>query len=56
MTSETWLSPTALSLAYLLQDSRVTALTILGISRVERLAEAAQVLTLTKETVRALLS
>jgi aryl-alcohol dehydrogenase-like predicted oxidoreductase len=40
------LSPTAVSLAYLLRDRRVKTFPILGISRVERLTEAMQVFTL----------
>lgn len=52
--AKTGLSPTALSLAFLLGDRRVTALPILGISRVERLTEALQVLTLSEEIKNAL--
>jgi len=53
---ETGLSPTALSLAYLLYDHRVDALPILGISGVARLEEAMQVLELPEDTFMALLS
>ncbi|MBQ5792731.1 MAG: aldo/keto reductase [Clostridia bacterium] len=42
----TGVSPTALSLAYLLYDRDVTAYPILGISRLERLQEALQIFTL----------
>ncbi len=52
--AETGLSPTALSLAYLLHDRRVTALPILGISKVERLMEALQTLDLTDEMIKVL--
>ena len=44
--SDTGLSPTAVSLAYLLNDREVKAFPILGISRVERLTEAMQVFAL----------
>lgn len=54
--AETGYSPTALSLAYLLCDRAVTALPILGISRMERLTEALQVLTLSEEILQALQS
>lgn len=43
VSSETGLSPTAVSLAYMLRDREVKTLPILGISRVERLAEAMEV-------------
>ena len=42
----TGISPTALSLAYLLYDRDVKAYPILGISRLERLQEALQIFTL----------
>ena len=54
--TETGLSPTALSLAYLLYDHRVDALPILGISKTERLTEALQVLDLSEDVIAALLS
>lgn len=54
--AETGLSPTALSLAYLLYDHRVNALPILGISKTERLTEALQVLDLSEDVIAALLS
>ncbi len=53
---ETGLSPTTLSLAYLLYDHRVDALPILGISKVERLIEAAEAMDLSEEILMALLS
>ena len=46
---ETGLSPTALSLAYLLYDHRVKAMHILGISKVDRLTEALQAVDLSEE-------
>ncbi len=52
--AETGLSPTALSLAYLLYDRRVEALPILGISKVERLTEAAEAMDLSEEILMAL--
>ncbi len=52
---DTGLSPTALSLAYLLNDPRVEALPILGISKVERLTEALQVLELSDTVLKTLL-
>ena len=52
---ETGLSPTALSLAYLLYDHRVNAFPILGISKVERLTEALQALDLSEDVLMALL-
>ena len=54
--AETGISPTALSLAYLLYDHRVEALPILGISKVERLTEAAEVLELSEDLLTAILS
>ena len=54
--AETGLSPTALSLAYLLYDHRVEALPILGISKVERLTEAAEAINLSEEILMTLLS
>jgi aryl-alcohol dehydrogenase-like predicted oxidoreductase len=53
--NETGLSPTALSLAYLLYDHRVAAVPILGISKVERLAEAAEAMDLSEEILEELL-
>ncbi len=52
--AETGLSPTALSLAYLLYDRRMEALPILGISKVERLTEAAEAMDLSEEILMAL--
>ena len=46
VSSETGLSPTAVSLAYLLGDRQVKTFPILGISRAERLYESMQVFTL----------
>lgn len=46
VSSETGLSPTAISLAYLLGDRKVKTFPILGISRAERLYESMQVFTL----------
>ncbi len=54
--AETGLSPTALSLAYLLYDHRVEALPILGISKVDRLTEAAEAMDLSEELLTAILS
>ncbi|MBQ7317073.1 MAG: aldo/keto reductase [Clostridia bacterium] len=54
--AETGISPTALSLAYLLYDHRVEALPILGISKVERLTEAAEAMDLSEEILMTLLS
>lgn len=52
--AETGVSPTAVSLAYLLHDEAVTAYPILGISRVERLEEALRVFDLTYDAVELL--
>jgi aryl-alcohol dehydrogenase-like predicted oxidoreductase len=49
------LSPTAVSLAYLLRDRRVKTFPILGISRVERLDEAMEVFRLEERELAALL-
>lgn len=46
VSSESGLSPTAISLAYLLGDRKVKTFPILGISRAERLYESMQVFTL----------
>lgn len=54
--ADTGISPTALSLAYLLYDHRVEALPILGISKVERLTEAAEAMDLSEEILMTLLS
>lgn len=53
---ETGLSPTAISLAYLLEDKDVKAYPILGISRPERLIEAMGVFSLGQREIHALLS
>ena len=50
------LSPTAVSLAYLLRDRRVKTFPILGISRVERLNEAMEVFRLGERELAALLN
>ena len=50
------LSPTAVSLAYLLRDRRVKTFPILGISRVERLEEAMEVFRLGERELAALLN
>lgn len=47
--AETGISPTAVSLAYLLHDRKVKTFPILGISRVERLEEAMEVFSLREE-------
>ena len=49
--AETGISPTAVSLAYLLRDSKVKTFPILGISRVERLEEAMEVFSLGEEDI-----
>lgn len=51
VSADTGLSPTAVSLAYLLHDAAVKAYPILGISRPERLAEAMQVFLLGKPDI-----
>ena len=51
ISEETGISPTAVSLAYLLHDSSVKAYPILGISRPERLCEAMEVFSLSREAV-----
>ena len=53
--AETGISPTAVSLAYLLRDRRVKTFPILGISRVERLEEAMGVFSLRDEDIARLL-
>ena len=53
--AETGISPTAVSLAYLLRDRRVKTFPILGISRVERLEEAMGVFSLRDEDIERLL-
>ena len=52
--AETGVSPTAVSLAYLLHDRRVKTVPILGISRPERLQEAMGVFSLGEAELRAL--
>ena len=52
--AETGISPTAVSLAYLLHDKEVRTYPILGISRVERLEEAMGVFSLSEEAIRKL--
>lgn len=56
VSAETGLSPTAVSLAYLLRDREVKTLPILGISRVERLAEAMEVFRLGERELAYLLN
>ena len=56
LSSETGISPTAISLAYLLYDKEVKAYPILGISRPERLSEAMQVFDLKEADLQKLLS
>ena len=56
LSRETGLSPTAISLAYLLGDKDVKAYPILGISRPERLTEATEVFALGQKEIDALLS
>ena len=56
LSQETGLSPTALSLAYLLGDREVKAYPILGISRPARLLEALEVLTLSQRELDVLLA
>ena len=55
VSSETGVSPTAVSLAYLLHDRKVRIYPILGISRVERLDEAFSVFNLDESTLHMLL-
>ena len=55
LSRETGLSPTAISLAYLLYDPGVRIFPILGISRVQRLDEALEVFELSEAQVRNLL-
>lgn len=54
ISAETGISPTAVSLAYLLHDRDITAYPILGVSRPERLAEAMEVFRLGREDVERL--
>jgi aryl-alcohol dehydrogenase-like predicted oxidoreductase len=54
--AKTGISPTAVSLAYLLHDSKVKTFPILGISRVERLTEAMEVFKLASSEIRELLN
>ena len=56
VSTETGLSPTAVSLAYLLHDHGVKTFPILGISRVERLTEAMEVFRLGERELAYLLS
>ena len=56
LSRETGLSPTAISLAYLLGDKDVKAYPILGISRPERFTEAMEVFALGQREIDALLS
>lgn len=56
LSRETGLSPTAISLAYLLGDKDVKAYPILGISRPERLTEAMEVFALGQREIDALFS
>ena len=56
VSAETGLSPTAVSLAYLLRDRRVKTFPILGISRVERLTEAMEVFRLGERELSYLLN
>ena len=56
VSAETGMSPTAVSLAYLLYDRDVKAYPILGISRPERLFEAMEVFSLGENEIKQLLS
>ena len=56
LAKETSLSPTALSLSYLLYDEKVNAYPIIGTSRPERIAEAMQALTLGEREIKKLFS
>ena len=56
VSAETGISPTAVSLAYLLHDSKVKTFPILGISRVERLTEAMEVFKLASSEIREFLN
>ena len=56
VSGETGISPTAVSLAYLLYDKQVKAYPILGISRVERLYEAMEVFSLDQKDLDLLFS
>lgn len=55
LSEETGLSPTAISLAYLLSDRSVKTFPILGISRVDRVTEALEVFRLNQEQISFLL-
>ena len=54
--AKTGISPTAVSLAFLLHDRRVKTFPILGISRVERLEEAIRVFSLSERDVAKILA
>ncbi len=56
VSAETGISPTAVSLAYLLYDGTVKAYPILGISRPERLFEAMEVFSLRENEIKRLFS
>ena len=56
VSKQTGLSPTALSLAYLLHDSQVKTFPILGISKAERFTEAMEVFKLESSMIRELLN
>ena len=56
VSAETGISPTAVSLAYLLYDGKVKAYPILGISRPERLFEAMEVFSLRENEIKRLFS
>ena len=55
VSKKTGLSPTAISLAYLIHDRQVETFPILGISRVERLTEAFEVFSLEPSMIQELL-
>ena len=55
VSEKTGLSPTAVSLAYLIHDKQVKTFPILGISRVERLTEAFEVFSLEPSLIQELL-
>lgn len=55
VSAQTGISPTAVSLTYLLHDQKVKTYPILGISRVERLYEAFSVFDLDKDALKMLL-
>ena len=56
VSSSTGISPTALSLAYLLYDKDVKAYPIIGTSRPQRISEVVKVLSLEKDTIDRLFS